>query len=136
MRVNMKKRERAESKKNKASVVKAIVKNPLWTQRERAKEAWVSKWTITNKLGELGQKGTKDDRIIGICDDDLKIVKLGQAELLKRLKDTPWKIWVRDIVSAMESWTKRYTIFKWDITDKEWGLKSIEWITINIDWWS
>lgn len=126
----MSNKERTDAKKNKAKIVKKLIKEPLSTQREIAKDIGIWKTTVQEHLKEL--KTTKDDRIIGICDDDLKIVKLGQLELLKRLKKNPDKIWVRDIVSAMESWTKRYTIFKWDVTDKEWWLKSIEWIEIIV----
>jgi hypothetical protein len=38
-------------------------------------------------MKELGEIGAKDKRIIEVCDDDMEIVKLTQAETIRRLKD-------------------------------------------------
>ena len=116
------KRERIESKRNKKKIAEIVVKNPLLSQREIAKIAWVNVATVNNKLNQI-QQWKKDPRILAICETDLEIVKLWQKEIVKRLKTAPDKVWVRDIVSAMESWTKRYTIFKGNITDENGWLK-------------
>lgn len=71
-----KKRPRADSHRNKKAVALAVAKNPTASTRELAKIAGVSKGTVSNKLGELGQ--VKDEAILGICDEDLKIVKIAQ----------------------------------------------------------
>lgn len=116
--------ERKDKVKNKAKITKEILNDPLKTQREIAKDAWVWLWTVNRTVKELEQTGTKDPRIIGICDTDLDIVTLWQEELLRRLQEAPDKMSTRDIVSTMDTWTKRYTIFKWDITDSEWWMKN------------
>lgn len=131
------KRERAESKRNKAKVIKALIKNPLASQREIAKEAWVTVWTVNNKLNQVKQWEIKDDRILWICDADLEIVKLWQQIIKEKLtnKKVVDKMKAGEVSQVIAENTKRYTLFKWDATDKDWGLKSIEWITISIDWW-
>lgn len=48
------KKERTESKRNKAKVIKAITRNPLATTREIAKETGISKSTVATKLDEIG----------------------------------------------------------------------------------
>lgn len=120
----MTKRKRSDSKKNIAKVAKTVLSNPLDSQRDIAKKAWVSKWTVYNKLGELGQ--TKDDRILWICDTDIKNVALWQAELQRRLQEQPKKLKTSEIVQIIAEWTKRYTIFKWPVTDKDWWLREID----------
>lgn len=116
------KRERIESKINKAKVIKEILRNPLQSQREIAKNAWVSKWTVTNKLGEIGL--TKDDRILWICDTDIQNVCLWQKILQDRLKKQADTLKVWEIVDIIQEWTRRYTLFKWDVTDKNGWLKN------------
>ena len=121
--VKKQKRERIESKINKAKVAKEILKNPLQSQREIAKNAWVTVWTVNNKLNQLKQ--SKDDRILWICDTDIQNVVLGQNILQKRMQENPDKLKASDIVQIIAEGTKRYTIFKWDITDDEWWLKQV-----------
>jgi len=117
-----KKRERADSKVNKAKVVKEVLKHPLKSQREIAKAAGVSKGTVFNKLGELGQ--TKDKRIQGIIDKDLEIVTLWQQIISDRLQDEEElkKISARDVSWIIKENTARYTLFAGDATDKNWWL--------------
>jgi hypothetical protein len=114
---------RKDKQKNIVKITKSVLTNPLQTERELAKEVWVSNWTAHNILKQVEQSWAKDPRILWICDTDLEIVTLGQNEIKKRLINTPSKIGVRDIVSAMESWTKRYTIFRGDLTDKDGAFK-------------
>ena len=119
------KRERADSKSNTVKVAKEVLKNPLKTQREIAEEAWVSVGTVNAKLNSLEQEGRKDPLISDICKTDIENVSLWQAELRRRLKEKADKLKVNEIVQIIAEWTKRYTIFKWDITDKDWWLKDI-----------
>jgi hypothetical protein len=91
-------------------------------------------WTANRTIQELEQTGTKDDRILWICDKDLEIVTLWQNIILKRLKNKKEleKISARDVSWIIKENTARYTLFRGDATDNEWWLK-IEWITIEIE---
>ena len=71
-----KKRPRADSQRNKKAVALAVAKNPNATMSEIAKNTGLSKSTVQTKLNELGN--IKDESILNICDQDLKIVKLAQ----------------------------------------------------------
>ena len=126
MEVKKQKRTRKDKITNQWKVAKILVVKPLATQREIAKEAGIWLWNVNRQLNELERNGTKDPRILNICDADLDIVTLWQAELLRRLWEEPTKMWTRDIVAAMDNWTRRYTIFKWDITDENWWLKQLQ----------
>lgn len=128
----MVKKERVDKTKNKIKVIKELLRNPLQTDREIAKETNVWKSSVNRAKKELGQVGAKSDIIDGIIKKDAEIVRLAQAELEKRIKKNPAKVSTRDIISAWDVSAKRYMIFKWDATDKEWGLKGISDITINI----
>ena len=120
-------KERTDALKNKLKVVKSVVLNPLSTQREIAKDTWLSKTTVQEHLKELPNT-TKDDRIIKITDADLKIVtlaqwiindKLSDAEYVKTLKPT-------EVSSVAKDSTARYTILKGNVTDKDgWLIKDL-----------
>lgn len=132
-------RERTDSKINTAKVAKSVLKNPLQTQVEIAKDAWVSKTTVFNKLAELDKAWQKDSRIQGILDADLEIITLWQGLINDRLKDLKnnkegaEKISARDVSWIIRENTARYSLFKWDATDKDWWLKQVTDITFNID---
>ena len=119
------KRERSDKMKNKAIGVKEALKNPLASQDSIVKKTGLSKWTVNKNMQELAKNTTKDDRILWVCDDDFKIIKLTQWETIKRITDNPKDISISDLIRAGAESTKRYTIFKWDITDKNWGLKEV-----------
>lgn len=120
-----KKRTRWDKINNISKVASVVMKNPNLTQRQIAEQAWVSVSNVNDKLNILEQYGKKNTSIINICKKDLQIVDLWQKELLRRLSKNPDKMWTRDIVAAMDTGTKRYTIFKGDITDNEWGMKQL-----------
>lgn len=128
----MVKKERVDKTKNKIKVIKELLKNPLQTNREIAKNANIWKSTVNVLQKELGQIRTKSNIIDEIIKKDAEIVKLSQAELQKRIKNNPAKVSTRDIISAWDVSAKRYMIFKWDATDDEWWLKALEWIKIEI----
>jgi len=117
-------KERVDAKINKAKIVKEILKNPLQSQRQIAKKTWLGKTTVQEHSKSINT--TKDGRIAWICNKDLDNVNLWQKELQRRLKESPGNEKTGDIVQIMREWTARYTIFKWDVTDSEWGLKEFE----------
>lgn len=127
-------KERVDKTKNKIKVIKELLKNPLQTEREIAKNAKISKSSAHNHAKDIGQNWPKSDIIDEIIKNDAKIVELTQAEIKRRINEEPDKVSTRDLISAWDVSAKRYSIFKWDITDKEWGLKSIS--DINITIWS
>jgi DNA-binding transcriptional regulator YhcF (GntR family) len=100
-----------------AEVAKELLNNPLQTQREIADNTDLWLWTVNRAIKEVEQNGTKDPRILWICDEDLDIVKLTQLETKRRLLDEEErkKLNMQDLNRAWEVSTKRFTIFKWDI---------------------
>ena len=109
--------ERVDKKKNEAKVVKEVLANPLQSQREIATNAWVWLGTVNRHIKKMEQTGTKDDRILGITDKDLQIVTLVQDQTLDDLLEN--KLKPSDRIKAAELSTKRYTLFRWDVTDSE-----------------
>lgn len=127
------KTERKDKARNRAKVIKAKLKSPLKTEREIAKETKVSKSTVNRISKELGQKGTKDERILWICDKDLEIITLGQKLILEKLWDKKQiaRLKPHEISQVIAENTRRYSLFKWNATDSQWGL--IQSITIKLD---
>lgn len=128
-----KKTERKDKARNRAKVIKAKLKSPLKTEREIAKETKVSKSTVNRISQELGQRGTKDERILWICDKDLEIITLGQKLILEKLWDKKQmaRLKPHEISQVIAENTRRYSLFKWNATDSQWGL--IQSITIKLD---
>lgn len=127
-------KERVDKIKNKAKVIAKVIANPLATEREIAKETWLWNWTIHNHLKELEQNWAKSQAIEKIIEQDAKIVNIAQSILVSRMENTPDKVSTRDLISASDISAKRYSIFKWEATNKEWWLKEIKNITINVIW--
>lgn len=123
---------RSDKKKSLSKVAKVALTNPLLSQREIAEETWLSVGNVNDKLNELEQSGKKDDRILHITDTDLEIVRLGQAEINRRMKTAEEleKMRTSEISQVIRENTARYTLFRWSATDNEWGLKNIESIEI------
>lgn len=123
---------RADKKANIAKVAKVVLENPLASQRDIAEETWLSVWNVNDKLNKLEQEGKKDDRIIWITDKDLSILTIGQREIERRLndKDEVEKMRTVEISQVIKESTARYSLFRWNATDSEWGLKDT--VTIEI----
>lgn len=129
-------KERSDKIKNKAKVIAAKLANPLASEREVAKRAWVGNGTAHRIGKEIEQNGatidnSKIDAIEKIIQKDLTIVELAQAELEKRLKHKPGDMSARDIISSADTSAKRYSLFKWSATDDEWWLKE-QAVNINL----
>lgn len=135
MPIKKEKKIRVDKAKKIKKVAEALIKNPLKSSREIAKETWVSKSSVSNYINkDLAELGQKDFRIIEVCNDDMEIVKLTQAETIRRLKDEEEikHITMQDLNRAWDVSTKRYTLFKWEATDKDWGLNNINTILNQI----
>lgn len=128
----MVKKERVDKTKNKIKVIKELLRDPLQTEREIAKNSNIAKTTVHRAKKDMDQIGPKSNIIDEIIKKDAEIVKLTQAEIQRRILEERWKVSTRDLISAWDVSAKRYTIFKWDVTDDEWWLKSISDISISI----
>lgn len=117
--------ERSDKIKNKAKIIKAVMENPMATEREIAKTVWVAKTTAHDHLKDL--KSTKNDQIEKIIAKDLEIVEIATDILKDRLllakNDPENKMSNRDIIASADVSAKRYSLFKWDATDENWWLK-------------
>lgn len=117
---------RLDKKRNIDKIAAAILANPLATVREIAEMTGISKSTVAEhiKSDEVGLAGAKDDRIISLTDKDYNILEKIQEIKLSKLTTKPEDISNSDIDKRDNTATKRYSLFRWDATDKEWGLKN------------
>ena len=128
------KKERSDKLKNRAKVIKATLKNPLKSQREIAKDQWISKSSVNIIQQEMGQTGTKDDRILWICDADLEIIKLWQKIIQDKLNDkkTVKKMKASEVSQVIAENTRRYTLLRWNATDENGWIKKVL-VNVSID---
>lgn len=121
--------ERKDKIKNKAEVAKSLLKDPTQSQREVAKDTWLSLWNVNDKMKELEQTWTESQIMDRILQMDDEIIALANDIHLKTIKEKlqKWKeltlhenklIW--DLANNS---TKRKAIFgkKWD----DWSDKNI-----------
>lgn len=114
---------------NVANVAKELLENPLQTEREVANSLWINHTTVNRAKQELQQIAPKDDRIVWLTDKDFDLMKIIQKEKFSRLEEDPKWINNNDLDKWENTAVKRYTLFRWDVTDEKWGLKTID----NID---
>jgi len=121
-----KKSERGDYLKNGEKIIKEVMKDPTQSQRDIASKVWVAKTTVQKHLKNLPST-TKSDHIEKILEKDLEIVNLATDILKDRLtlakEDPESKMSTRDIIASADVSAKRYSLFKWDVTDKDWWLK-------------
>lgn len=120
------KKPRGDKIRNRAKIIKEVLKDPTQSQRAIAKKIWIWKTTVKDHLKEL-PISPKSDHIEKILEKDLKILNLSTDILIDRLElaksDPDSKISTRDIIASADVSAKRYSLFKWDITDKDWWIK-------------
>lgn len=120
---------RTDKKVSISKVAKEVLSNPLLNQREIAENTWLSLGNVNDKLNILEQEGKKDDRIIWLTDRDFEMMKKIQDVKFKRLAEDE-QINNNDLDKWENTAVKRYSLFRWSATDKDWGLKGIESIDI------
>lgn len=126
MEKQKKKVVRSDKRKTMAKVAKAVLKNPIASEREIAKIAKVSNWSAHNHLSELEQTWalSKDPRIRAISDTDLQIVDLVQKETIVRLT-TPKELAKINALDLNRIWDisiKRHSLIIWKATDELWWM--------------
>lgn len=116
---------RKDKAENISIVAKAILDKPLLRRDDIAKETWLWTWTVSRSLKELDENGRKDDRIIGLTDEDFDCIKLWVREIKNRLSDKEElsKMRTVEISQVIRENTARYSLFRWDATNSEWGVK-------------
>lgn len=109
--------ERKDKLKNKAEVAKALIKNPVLTDRQVEKETWVSKSAANRARQELGQDGTKDiDIMKQILETDNAIIDLVNQYQLDS---------IIDLVEAGEKLTLQDQKILWDLANNSTKRKAI-----------
>lgn len=130
-----KKPERGDKLKNRAKIIKEVMKDPMQSQRDIAKKVKTSVSTVNEHMKDL-PKTNKSEHVEEILKKDLEIVNLATDILKNRLtlaKDDPDnKMSTRDVIASADVSAKRYTLFKWSATDEEWGLKEEQKIIVEI----
>ena len=122
-----------DKKRRLEKVTKELLNNPLQTTREIEAKTWISKTTVANYINnELATLGQKDERIVSITDKDFELMDLIQLEKLRRMNEEKEKVNNSDIDKWEQTATKRYMLFKWDATDKDWWLNNINTILNQI----
>lgn len=113
---------RVDKRKNYEKVAKERLINPRATVRDIAEKTNIWIWTVSRADKELEQNGTKDERIITLTDKDFDIVKLAQQRIEEKLMDEEEmkKTRIGEISTVAKDSAARYTIFRWELTDKEW----------------
>jgi len=81
----MVKKERVDKTKNKIKVIKELLRDPLQTDREIAKQTNIGKSSVNRAKQEMGQFGSNSNIIDEIIKKDAEIVKLTQAEIQRRI---------------------------------------------------
>ena len=118
--------ERSDKKKNIDKVTASLIKNPLQSQREVAKDVWIGLWTVNRAKEEMEQNGTtKDDRIINLTDKDFELMQKIQKRKFERMDDKEKPVNDNDINSWDREAKARFTLFRWEATDKEWWSKEV-----------
>lgn len=130
--------ERSDKKTNIDKVEASLAKKPLQSEREIAKDSWVSKSSVNRAKQELGQNGaTKDNRIVNLTDGDFKLMQLIQKRKFDRMEDSSNPVNDSDVNNWDKEAKARYTIFRWDATDEEGGLKDASVLDKlnSLTWW-
>lgn len=120
----MARRKRWDKEKTEDIVATYYAKNPYATVRQAAKDLNISKSTVAEYRKELDNVGQKDERILYLTDRDMEIIMMWQDLIKEKLnnKKVTDKLNPRDISTVIKDSSQRYTLFRGNATDDEWGL--------------
>lgn len=126
-------KERSHSVINKKKIAVALAKNPSWTLREIAKEAWVSKSTVENKLGQVGQ--IKEKWLEDLLSVDIQIMESATNEINRRINDDEEKKQIKatELSQIAQHSADRYMKFRWNTTDEKWWLSAEAIKSMSVD---
>ena len=125
---------RSDKEKNKLKVITELAKDPMASERDIASRVWISPSTAHEHIKDI-PNSSKSEHIETIIKKDLHVVNNAQEILHDRLNNSPDDISTRDIISSADVSAKRYSLFKWDVTDKDWGIKDNR-VVVEIVTWS
>lgn len=109
---------RKDQIKNKATVAREAIKDPLATQDELVKKTWLSKWTVNKNMQELDQTWLSSqiiDRVLWMDDEILELVNW------LHLRD------IREKVKNKEKLTLQDHKLLWDLANNSTKRKAIFW---------
>ena len=86
--------ERKDKIKNKATIAKEILKDPLATQKELEKRTGLGHWTVNRHIQELDWNGLSSDLIDRVLETDEKIM------------DLVAEVHYNDILKKVRAWTE------------------------------
>jgi len=116
---------RADKKKSLSAVGKEMLKNPIAKLQDIANATGLSVGNVHDKLKELEKEWKKDDRIIQLTDEDFRMMKDIQTEKFWRLSESPEAINNGDLDKWENTAVRRYSLFRWSATNKEWWLNAL-----------
>jgi len=79
--------ERKDKLINKAKVTKSLLKDPTQSQRQVAKDTWLSLGNVNDKVNELEQSWTESNIMDKILQNDDKIMDLANEITLQKIID-------------------------------------------------
>lgn len=110
---------RTDKKKNVTKVLRSIIKNPLQTQEEIAKDVWLWEATVSRAIKEVEAGGRNIDNIIDFVKSDLEMQSLIQKEIKNRIINNPNDIKDADLKGYAEFAFKRSQILWWWATERK-----------------
>lgn len=129
-----KKKERTDKKLNRKKVLVALAKNPQATQREISQETKMSIGAVNSHIEEVEKsEHIKDERVEKVLRKDKEIVELAQEIITHDLRsekkrienEEERKLNALSVNQLAKDSTARYSLFKWEVTDKSWWLKDM-----------
>jgi len=140
--IESKQKTRKDKLKNKAKVIKEILKDPTLTQEDIQKKTWLWLGTVNRNMQELEKNGKNiESKVIdNICWNDRELLNImawvnliKTKELIKYDEEDQTVdvtgLELNDLKSLndiTEKSFRRYTLFKWDITDDQGWMKNSE----------
>ncbi len=116
--------ERKDKLKNKITVAKELLKNPLSTEKELKEKTWLWAWTVHRQKKEVEKNGVESDiidRVLEMDDDIMELVNSITYKKLKEKVDGEHELSLPDLKIMWDlanNSTKRKAIFdKWDKLD-------------------
>ena len=129
---------RVDKQKNIKALKEELLKKPLQTEEELWAKIWIDRRSVNRLKWEMSEIVTnaKNNDIIAITDEDKLIIQMSQAisrhslwTIINKLDQDPeYVLELREAKTASEiakESTARYSLFRWNATDKEGGLKEV-----------